>query len=108
MVVVAVKMVSVVHQLMPIHQCSDARFKFAVPFVIGFVSLIGVSVRGQVRFNDCQPVSGGGVTCNTVPYGNTKTQMIDGQYGLMDQASPGWAEYDPYQGYDDMFGGNET
>jgi hypothetical protein len=26
----------------------------------------------------------------------------------MDQASPGWAEYDPYEGYDDMFGGNQT
>jgi hypothetical protein len=34
--------------------------------------------------------------------------MIDGEYGLMDQASPGWAEYDPYEGYDDMFGGNQT
>ena len=108
MIVVAVKMGSVVYQLMTIHQRSDARFKFAVPLVIGFVSLIGVSVSGQVRFNDCQPVAGGGVTCNTVPYGNTRTQMIDGQYGLLDQASPGWAEYDPYQGYDDMFGGNET
>ena len=104
----AVKLVSVVHQLMPINQRLDKRFKSALPLVIGFVSLVGVSVNGQVRFNDCQPVAGGGVTCNTVPYGNTRTQMIDGQYGLMDQASPGWAEYDPYQGYDDMFGGNET
>ena len=108
----AVKMGSVVHQLMPINQRLDQRldqrFKSALPLVIGFVSLVGVSVKGQVRFNDCQPVAGGGVTCNTVPYGNTRTQMIDGEYGLMDQASPGWAEYDPYEGYDDMFGGNQT
>ena len=66
------------------------------------------SVNAQVRFDNCQPVSGGGVTCNTVPYGNTRTQMIDGEYGLLDQASPGWAEYDPYEGYEDMFGGNQT
>jgi len=25
-----------------------------------------------------------------------------------DQASPGWDEFEPYQGYDDMFSGNET
>jgi hypothetical protein len=93
---------------MPIHQQLDVRFRFALLFSIGLVSLVGVSVKSQVRFDDCQPVSGGGVTCNTVPYGNTRTQMIDGEYGLMDQASPGWAEYDPYEGYDDMFGGNQT
>lgn len=62
----------------------------------------------QVRFDDCQPVAGGGITCNTVPYGNTRADMIDGQYGLLDQASPGWAEYNPYEGYDDMLGGNQT
>ena len=64
--------------------------------------------RAQVRFDDCQPVAGGGITCNTVPYGNTRADMIDGEYGLMDQASPGWAEYNPYAGYDDMLGGNQT
>ena len=58
----AVKLVSVVHQLMPINQRLDQRFKSALPLVIGFVSLVGVSVKGQVRFNDCQPVAGGGVT----------------------------------------------
>jgi len=30
------------------------------------------------------------------------------RYGLCNEASPGWAEYDPYEGYDDMFGGNWT
>ena len=65
-------------------------------------------VRAQVRFDDCQPASGGGITCNTVPYGNTRADMIDGEFGLMDQASPGWAEYNPYEGYDDMLGGNQT
>jgi len=104
----AVKLVSVVQQLMPIQRPFDGRLSAVVPLLIGCVSLVGVSVKSQVRFNDCQPVAGGGVTCNTVPYGNTRTQMIDGQYGLMDQASPGWAEYDPYEGYEDMLGGNQT
>ena len=67
-----------------------------------------VELRAQVRFDDCQPVAGGGITCNTVPYGNTRMQMIDGEFGLLDQASPGWAEYDPYEGYEDMLGGNQT
>ena len=95
---------------MPTDRHFDALGKVVVLSVIGLVALVavGVSVKSQVRFNDCQPVAGGGVTCNTVPYGNTRTQMIDGQYGLLDQASPGWAEYDPYEGYEDMFGGNQT
>ena len=75
-----VKLALVVHQLMPIYRRFNARCKAVVPLVIGFVSLVGVSVEGQVRFNDCQPVAGGGVTCNTVPYGNTRTQMIYCQY----------------------------
>ena len=66
------------------------------------------AVLAQVRFDDCQPVAGGGITCNTVPTGNTRADMIDGEYGLMYQASPGWAEYNPYEGYDDMLGGNQT
>ena len=80
----------------------------------GIVTLVTISfslvssVRAQVRFDDCQPVAGGGITCNTVPYGNTRADMIDGEFGLIDQASPGWAEYNPYEGYDDMLGGNQT
>ena len=78
----------------------------------GVVLLILVALAGpcraQVRFDDCKPIAGGGVTCNTVPYGNTRMQMVDGEYQLLDQASPGWAEYDPYEGYKDMLGGNQT
>jgi hypothetical protein len=64
--------------------------------------------QAQVRFDDCKPIAAGGVTCDTVPYGNTRLQMLDGEYQLLDQASPGWAEYDPYEGYEDMLGGNQT
>ena len=66
------------------------------------------TAQAQVRFDDCKPVAGGGITCNTVPTGNTRADMIDGEYGLMDQASPGWSEYNPYEGYDDMLGGNQS
>ena len=83
-------------------------------FLMSAAALVTISaglvsaLQAQVRFDDCQPVAGGGITCNTVPYGNTRADMIDGEFGLMDQASPGWAEYNPYEGYDDMLGGNQT
>ncbi len=93
---------------MQIHQRLEVCSVSVASILIGLVSFVGVSVQGQVRFNDCEPVAGGGVTCNTVPYGNTRTQMIDGEYGLLNQASPGWSEYDPYEGYEDMLGGNQT
>lgn len=65
-------------------------------------------VRADVVFQNCVPVAGGGVTCDTRPEGNTLMNDEAARYGLFDQASPGWDEYEPYQGYDDMFGGNET
>ena len=80
----------------------------ALLFAMLMAWMVPSGIEAQVRFDDCQPVAGGGVTCNTVPYGNTREQMIDGEYGLLDQASPGWAEYDPYEGYEDMLGGNQT
>ena len=46
--------------------------------------------------------------CNTQPTGNTLMDDEAARYGLFNEASPGWSEFDPYQGYDDMFGGNET
>lgn len=66
------------------------------------------STSAQVRFDDCEPSAAGGVTCNTVPEGNTRMQMIDGESGLLDEASPGWPEYDPYEGYEDMLDDNQT
>ncbi|UPM49738.1 hypothetical protein MY494_10455 [Synechococcus sp. A10-1-5-1] len=64
--------------------------------------------RSGVVFDDCQPTPDGGVTCDTRPTGNTLLDDEAARYGLFNEASPGWAEFDPYQGYDDMFGGNET
>ena len=45
----AVKLDSVVHQLMPIYRHFDARFKAVIPLVIGFVSLVGVSVLSLIH-----------------------------------------------------------
>jgi hypothetical protein len=64
--------------------------------------------RADVVFQNCLPVAGGGITCDTRPEGNTLMNDEAARYGLFDQASPGWDEFEPYQGYDDMFGGNET
>ena len=65
-------------------------------------------VRADVVFQNCVPVAGGGITCDTRPEGNTVMNDEAARFGLFDQASPGWDEFEPYQGYDDMFGGNET
>jgi hypothetical protein len=65
-------------------------------------------VRANVIFKNCVPIAGGGITCDTRPEGNTLMNDEAARYGLFDQASPGWDEFEPYQGYDDMFGGNET
>ena len=64
--------------------------------------------RAGVEFTDCQPVAGGGITCDTQPTGNTLDDDEAARSGLFDEASPGWAEFDPYEGYDDMLGGNWT
>jgi len=64
--------------------------------------------QAGVRFENCQPTADGGLTCDTRPTGNTLMDDEAARYGLFDEASPGWSEYDPYEGYDDMFGGNWT
>ena len=65
-------------------------------------------VRADVVFQNCLPVAGGGITCDTRPEGNTLMNDEAARYGLLDQASPGWDEFEPYQAYNVMFGGNET
>jgi len=64
--------------------------------------------QAGVEFDDCQPTPEGGVTCDTRPTGNTNLDAIDARFGLMEEASPGWNEFDPYEGDDETFGGNET
>ncbi|MFM2157881.1 MAG: hypothetical protein RLZZ124_355 [Cyanobacteriota bacterium] len=64
--------------------------------------------RAGVEFDNCQPTPDGGITCDTRPTGNTLADDEAARFGLFNEASPGWAEFDPYEGDDDMFGGNET
>jgi hypothetical protein len=61
--------------------------------------------RAGVVFDDCVTAPDGAITCNTQPTGNTLMDDEAARYGLFDQASPGWAEYNPYEGYDQMLGG---
>lgn len=63
--------------------------------------------RAGVRFENCVQGSDGSISCDTVPTGNTYLDDKDAQYGLLQQASPGWAEFNPYQGYDEDFGGGD-
>lgn len=57
-----------------------------------------------VLFENCVTAADGAISCDTRPTGNTLMDDVDARYGLLQQASPGWAEYNPYQGYDEMLG----
>lgn len=70
--------------------------------------IVASPAAAGVVFENCQTATDGSVTCDTRPTGNTLMDDEAARYGLFDQASPGWAEFDPYEGYDDMFGGNWT
>ncbi len=74
------------------------------------LSLIGGTGQSlaNVQFENCVTAADGSITCDTVPTGNTLMNDVDARYGLLQNASPGWSEFEPYQGYDDDFGGNET
>jgi hypothetical protein len=61
-----------------------------------------------IQFENCVRGPGGSISCDTVPTGNTLMNDIDARYGLLQQASPGWNEFDPYAGYNEDFGGNDT
>ena len=75
---------------------------------VAAVFAAGLPARAGVEFDNCQATPDGGVTCDTRPTGNTLADDEAARYGLFDEASPGWSEFDPYEGYDDMFGGNWT
>ena len=73
---------------------------------LGAVLLLAAwPAQAGIDFTGCTSGPDGSITCNTVPTGNTLTDDIDSRYGLDDEASPGWSEYEPYQGFDDDFGG---
>lgn len=77
-------------------------------FVLLGLLLAPIGARADVRFDNCVPAAGGGITCDTRPEGNTLFKDEAARYGLLNDASPGWDEFNPYQGMDQMFGGNQT
>ncbi|WP_432784645.1 hypothetical protein AAJV73_11425 [Cyanobium sp. BSA11S] len=68
----------------------------------------GAAARADVVFDDCQPTADGGVSCDTRPTGDTLMDDEDARFGLFDDASPGWSEFEPFEDDDDMFGGSGT
>ncbi len=64
--------------------------------------------QADVRFENCQPTGDGGLSCDTRPSGNTLMDDEAARFGLFDQASPGWSEFEPDAGDDGMVGGNQT
>jgi len=68
----------------------------------GLVVACAMPGHAGVVFDNCQTLPGGAVSCNTRPTGNTRDNDEAARYGLFDQASPGWNEYDPYGGYNSM------
>jgi len=93
----------------PSSQLARARWIRLVPGLLLLAPLLAACpLRADVVFENCQPAGDGGITCDTRPTGNTLLDDEAARYGLFQQASPGWNEFEPYQGYDEMFGGNET
>ncbi|MEB3332866.1 MAG: hypothetical protein VKI83_10295 [Synechococcaceae cyanobacterium] len=63
------------------------------------------TAEAGVRFENCSTGPDGSVSCDTVPTGNTLLDDEAARYGLFQNASPGWSEFDPYEGYNEDFGG---
>jgi len=59
-----------------------------------------------VSFQNCRSEADGSISCETRPTGNTRLDDEAARFGLFQQASPGWAEFDPYAGDNALFGGN--
>lgn len=84
------------------------RLAFRLGPALALVGLGLAPVQAGVEFDNCQPAGDGGITCDTRPTGNTQMDAEAARYGLFNEASPGWSEFDPDQGFEDDFGGNET
>ena len=80
-----------------------------VGHIVGLGVLLLLGDKRQVQagsdFTGCTSGPDGSLTCNTVPTGNTLTDDIDARYDLDSEASPGWSEFEPDEGFDQDFGG---
>jgi hypothetical protein len=83
------------------------RHLFACALLLGALAA-AEGARADVRFQNCAPAPGGGITCDTRPEGNTLLNDEAARFGLFNDASPGWDEFNPYQGVDEMLGGNQS
>ena len=75
-----------------------------VGHIVGLGALLLLAAgpaHAGIDFTGCTSGPDGSITCNTVPTGNTLTDDIDARYDLDSEASPGWSEFEPYQGFDD-------
>ncbi|WP_255023781.1 hypothetical protein [Cyanobium sp. T1G-Tous] len=84
---------------------------FRSALAVGAISiglLLGQPSRAGVEFDNCQPTADGGISCDTRPTGNTQMDDEAARFGLFNDASPGWSEFDPDQGFEDDLGGNDT
>ena len=93
------------------HQ-QPSRIKTAsVPSLLARVLLLGLLLmpslaQGQVLFSDCVPVAGGGVSCDALDAGDTALDANAARDGLPEQSSSSWAEFDPYDSFDNRLGNN--
>jgi hypothetical protein len=69
------------------------RLPLLLPLLIQ--ALLAAPASAGVEFDNCQPSADGGVTCDTRPTGNTRMDDQDARYGLLDQGTPGWREFEP-------------
>jgi len=76
--------------------------------LVALALLAAPLAQAGVRFENCQAGADGSITCDTVPTGATLADDEAARYGLFQNASPGWNEFDPFAGYGDDFGGNQT
>jgi hypothetical protein len=84
-----------------------ARTRTIVRLVF-LVLLAALPVQAGVEFSDCTTGTDGSITCDTQPTGDTLTDDIEARFGLEEQASPGWSEFNPDEGFDQDFGDNGT
>ena len=91
-----------------VHRAGFRACRCLVPLLaLATFAAPGLPAAAGVLFQNCVQGSDGSISCDTVPTGNTYLNDKDAQYGLFSQASPGWSEFDPYQGYNEDFGGGE-
>jgi hypothetical protein len=84
----------------------SALLSAAPLLVVGMIAgpPLAAPAAAGVSFENCSRGVDGSITCDTVPTGDTLLDDREAQFGLFQNASPGWNEFNPFQGYDEDFG----